>query len=126
MGDHCGRRRRKVALSSTNGVFGDRPKSIGASGTLPAFLAIRHARKLRDERIAALRILNAALERSPYLLGETFTLADLNVAATLSEPHEDGRVDGDLDPADHQMTALADWLNRCCKRESWIRVRGMP
>jgi len=78
------------------------------------------------ERIAALRILNAALERSPYLLGETFTLADLNVAATLSEPHEDGRVDGDLDPADHQMTALADWLNRCCKRESWIRVRGMP
>jgi len=78
------------------------------------------------ERIAALCILNAALERSLYLLGDAFTLADVNVAATLSEPHEDGRVDGDLDPADHQMAALADWLNRCCRRESWMRVRGMP
>ena len=79
----------------------------------------------RSERIGALRILDGALAGTPYLLGETFTLADLNLASTLSEPHENSRIDGDLDPADHGLAALADWLNRCCMRESWERVRGM-
>lgn len=79
----------------------------------------------RGERIGALRILDGALAGTPYLLGEAFTLADLNVAATLSEPHENGRIDGDLDPADHGLAALADWLNRCCTRKSWERVRDM-
>jgi glutathione S-transferase len=81
--------------------------------------------RARGERIGALRILDGALAGRPYLLGEAFTLADLNVAATLSEPHENGRIDGDLDPADHGLVALADWLNRCCTRESWERVRDM-
>lgn len=80
----------------------------------------------RGERISALRILDRALASTPYLLGEAFTLADLNVAATLSEPHENGRIDGDLDPADHGLAALADWLHRCCTRASWAQVRGMP
>jgi glutathione S-transferase len=75
------------------------------------------------ERIAALAILDAALADRPYLLGDAFTLADLNVAATLSEPWENGRIDGDLDPADHGLAVLADWLARCTGRESWGRVR---
>lgn len=78
------------------------------------------------ERLAALVILERALAGRPYLLGESFTLADVNVAATLSEPWENGRVDGDLDPADHNLPALADWLARCTARPSWSRVRALP
>ncbi len=79
----------------------------------------------RAERLAALARLDAALAGAPYLLGEAFTLADLNVAATLSEPWENGRVDGDLDPADHGLAALAGWLARCTGRASWDRVRSL-
>jgi glutathione S-transferase len=78
------------------------------------------------ERLGALTILGAALADHPYLLGDAFTLADLNVAATLNEPWENGLVDGDLDPADHQLAPLADWLSRCTGRESWVRVRALP
>ena len=78
------------------------------------------------ERLAALSILDGALAGRPYLLGDHFTLADLNVAATLVEPWEEGRIDGDLDPAGHGLTELADWLGRCIGRESWTRVRSAP
>ena len=78
------------------------------------------------ERLAALAILDAALADRPYLLGEAFTLADLNVAATLVEPWEKGRIDGDLDPAGHGLPALADWLSRCVSRPSWEKVRSLP
>lgn len=78
------------------------------------------------ERLAALTILDGALADRPFLLGDAFTFADLNVAATLVEPWENGRIDGDLDPADHGLTALADWLARCMGRESWTRVQALP
>jgi glutathione S-transferase len=78
------------------------------------------------ERIAALTILDDALRGRAFLLGDNFSLADLNVASTLSEPWENGRIDGDLDPADHGLTALADWLARCTGRPSWDRVRALP
>lgn len=78
------------------------------------------------ERLAALAILDRALAAQSYLLGETFTLADLNVAATLSEPWENGRIDGDLDPTAHGLSALANWLARCAGRASWSRVRDLP
>jgi glutathione S-transferase len=78
------------------------------------------------ERLAALTILDRALPGRPYLLGDVFTLADLNLAATLSEPWEKGLVDGELDPADHGLSALADWLARCTGRASWERVRSLP
>jgi glutathione S-transferase len=77
------------------------------------------------ERLAALAILDAALADRPYLLGEAFTLADINVAATLSEPWENGLVDGNLDPTEHRMPALGAWLERCTGRASWRRVREM-
>jgi glutathione S-transferase len=77
------------------------------------------------ERMAALAIVDAALAGRPYLLGDTFTLADVNLAATLSEPWENSLVDGDIDPAAHGLTALGDWLARCTARPSWTRVREM-
>lgn len=77
------------------------------------------------ERLAALAILDRALADRTYLLGEAFTLADLNVAATLSEPWENGRVDGDLDPAAHGLASLADWLVRCTRRPSWAKVKAL-
>ncbi len=82
--------------------------------------------KAEAERLAALAILDAALADRPYLLGDAFTLADLNVAATLNEPWENGRIDGDLDPAAHGLTALADWLASCISRPSWAKVRALP
>jgi glutathione S-transferase len=78
------------------------------------------------ERLAALAVLDAALAARPYLLGDAFTLADLNVATTLSEPWENGKIDGDLDPADHGLPNLAGWLSRCTSRDSWRRVRALP
>jgi glutathione S-transferase len=78
------------------------------------------------ERLAALAILDAALAGRAYLLGDNFSLADLIVVATLSEPWENGRVDGDLDPADHGLPHLGDWLSRCADRPSWAKVRTMP
>ena len=78
------------------------------------------------ERLAALAILDRALAGRPYLVGDAFTLADLNLAATLSEPWENGLVDGELNPADHGLLALADWFARCTRRPSWGRVRALP
>jgi glutathione S-transferase len=77
------------------------------------------------ERLAALAILDAALADRPYLLGDAFTLADVNMAATLIEPWEDGLIDGNLDPAENGMPALGAWLARCTGRDSWRRVRDM-
>ena len=78
------------------------------------------------ERLAALVILDHALADRPYLLGEAFTLADVNVATTLVEPWENGRIDGDLDPATHGLPALGGWLARCTSRPSWAKVRALP
>jgi glutathione S-transferase len=78
------------------------------------------------ERLEVMTRLNTALVGRSYLIGDTFTLADLNVAATLSEPWENGLIDGDLNPSDHHLGALADWLHRCTSRASWGRVRNLP
>jgi glutathione S-transferase len=83
-------------------------------------------RAAEAERLAALAILDRALGGRPYLLGAAFTLADLNLAATLSEPWERKLVDGELDPAAHGLAALGDWLARCTGRASWERLRALP
>ena len=85
----------------------------------------RKARAL-EERHAALAILDAALSDRPWLLGDTFSLADVNVAASLSEPWENGLIDGDLDPAAQGLPTLGDWLARCVSRPAWERVRALP
>jgi glutathione S-transferase len=82
--------------------------------------------RVTEAKIATLGILDRALASSPYLLGDAFTLADLNVASTLSQPNEDGRIDWQrLDPAEHNLPRLADWLARCTRRESWQRVAAL-
>lgn len=72
--------------------------------------AERDAQK-RDEALAVLaapfRVLDAALAPQPYLLGENFTVADLNVAAVISRA-----VDMDLAAVPH----LRAWLDRCLER----------
>jgi len=53
------------------------------------------------------KVLDAAVARQSYLLGDTFTVADLNVAAVISRA-----VDMDLSATPH----LRGWLARCLDR----------
>jgi glutathione S-transferase len=65
----------------------------------------------RDEALKVIekpfRVLDAAVAKQNYLLGDTFTVADLNVAAVISRA-----VDMDLSSTPH----LRDWLTRCLER----------
>lgn len=56
---------------------------------------------------APFRVLDAAVAAQPYLLGDTFTVADLNVAAVISRA-----IDMDLAAVRH----LKAWLTRCLER----------
>ncbi len=56
---------------------------------------------------APFKVLDAALAKQPYLLGDSFTVADLNVAAVISRA-----IDMDLSAA----TNLKGWLVRCLDR----------
>jgi glutathione S-transferase len=66
---------------------------------------------LREEALkvvaAPFKVLDAAVATQPYLLGEDFTVADLNVAAVISRG-----IDMDLSPWPH----LKNWLVRCLDR----------
>jgi|SRR5581483_5271813 len=66
---------------------------------------------LREEAlkilVAPFKVLNAAVAPQPYLLGNDFTVADLNVAAVISRA-----IDMDLSATPR----LSDWLNRCLDR----------
>jgi glutathione S-transferase len=81
----------------------------------------------RSELHARLTILDNALMGRAYLLGEAFSLADLNLASTLIEPWEMSRADGgDIRPGDRTFPAVGDWLTRCTSRPSWERVGRLP
>jgi glutathione S-transferase len=75
---------------------------------LPA--ANRDAAK-RDEALkviaAPFKVLDAAVAKQPYLLGNDFTVADLNVAAVISRA-----IDMDLSA----VPSLKAWLTRCLDR----------
>ena len=75
---------------------------------LPA--AERDAGK-RDEALKVLaapfKVLDAAVTAQPYLLGNDFTVADLNVAAVISRA-----IDMDLSA----LPSLKAWLTRCLER----------
>jgi glutathione S-transferase len=65
-----------------------------------------------------LRVLDGALGRSPYLLGDSFTVADLNVASILSWAR----------PAQIDMSAfpkLAEWLKNCAERPAARAARQL-
>ena len=63
------------------------------------------------------RVLNNALHGFEYLLGDRFTVADLNVASVLIW----GKI-ARLDFGGHAN--LADWLTRCTSRPAMAKVRG--
>ena len=56
---------------------------------------------------APFKVLDTAVSKHPYLLGDTFTVADLNVAAVISRS-----VDMDLSANPN----LKAWLYRCLER----------
>jgi glutathione S-transferase len=75
---------------------------------------------LRDEALKVLaapfKVLDAAVAAHPYLLGEAFSIADLNVAAVISRA-----VDMDLSAWPH----LKGWLMRCLERPAALRALAL-
>jgi glutathione S-transferase len=75
---------------------------------------------LRDEALKAVaapfKVLDAAVSRQLYLLGDAFTAADLNVAAVISRA-----VDMDLAAVPH----LRGWLMRCLDRPAARRALAL-
>ena len=75
---------------------------------------------LRDEALKVLaapfKVLDATVASRPYLLGDAFTVADLNVAAVISRA-----VDMDLAAVPH----LRAWLLRCLDRPAARRALAL-
>lgn len=73
-----------------------------------------------DKAVALLnppfRVLDGALHHRNYLLGENFTVADLNVAAVVARAHA-----MDLTGTPR----FAGWLNRCLERPAAAEARAM-
>ena len=92
------------ALLKTHGLMGQEKDEAAARA------AIESLRKPFD-------VLNGALQGRDYLLGDEFTVADLNVASVLGW----GRMAG-VDFA--QQPNVAAWLGRCMGREAATRSRG--
>jgi len=65
---------------------------------------------------APFRVLEGALADRPYLLGDDFTVADLNVAAVVSRA-----IDMDLSATPR----LGGWLKRCLERPAALEPRRM-
>ena len=80
-------------------------------------------KRMTNAKVVTLSVLDRALASRPYLVGDSFTLADLNVASTLSQPNEEGKIDWQrLDAMEIGLVHLGDWLRRCTQRDSWKRV----
>ena len=78
-----------------------------------------------DQLAGAFRVLDAQIDGHTYLLGDAFSVADLNLASTLREPGEDnvGGIDAiDLKP----FPGIMRWLNRCSRRSACARVAALP
>ena len=72
-----------------------------------------------ENRLAQpLRVLDGALARSAYLLGDNFTVADLNVASILSWARP-ARIDLGHVPK------MADWFKRCAERPAARAARDL-
>jgi glutathione S-transferase len=65
---------------------------------------------------AQFKVIDGALASHPYLLGEEFTVADLNVAAVMSRA-----IDMDLSATPR----LAQWLERCLERPAARTARAL-
>jgi glutathione S-transferase len=72
-----------------------------------------------DSLKAPLKVLDDELKNRPFLLGNDFTIADLNVASILSFAMI-AKVDLTSTPA------MQAWLQKCLGREANQRVRNLP
>ena len=82
--------------------------------------------RAKAETRARLAILEDALTDRAYLLGDAFTFADLNLAATFLEPWELAKPDaGEVRPGDTRFPRVGAWLARCTSRPSWPRVGAL-
>jgi glutathione S-transferase len=73
----------------------------------------------------AFHVLEEQIKGHTYLLGETFSVADLNLASVLREPGEDsvGGIDAiDLNP----FPGIMRWLDLCSQRPANRRVAALP
>jgi len=78
--------------------------------------AIKNA---EDSLKAPIKVIDDQVKNRPYLLGNDFTIADLNVAAVLSFAI--------LAKLDMSATPAAQaWLQKCLGREANQRVRALP
>lgn len=77
------------------------------------------ANEARKRLARPLTALNGVLEAHPYILGDAFTLADLNVAGILWPVHFSR---ADLAP----FMGVADWLARCHARPAAMASFGAP
>ena len=92
------------ALKKARGLMGVEQDSKGAAALVETL-----------ER--PFRVFNEALADHDYLLGDEFSVADLNVASVLSWARPAG-----IDFADQPNVAA--WLGRCLSREAAVRARG--
>ncbi len=84
---------------------------------LPLAERVEAVAREAEQRIGpALAVLDGVLTTTPYLLGERFTVADLNVACVLS-PSRTVFIDVASFPG------VAGWLERCRARPAWIATR---
>jgi len=83
----------------------------------PAERNAKLAAEARDKLQASLRVLDAPLSRRPWLAGERFSVADLNVAAVLSWTRLMG-----IDIAGHPH--VERWLQTCLARPAARKLLG--
>ena len=70
------------------------------------------------EKQSPLKVLDGAVSKTPYLLGDSFTVADLNVASVLSWARP-ARIDLGAVPK------MADWFKRCADRPAARAARDL-
>jgi len=100
--------------SPLNAMFREK-RRMAAAGAAPdaGFMAAQ------DELATkAIKVLDTAVAAHPYVVGETFTLGDINAytAAMLAPMFVD--LSG--------YPAVRDWMSRCAARPAWKRVEALP
>jgi glutathione S-transferase len=78
-----------------------------------------------EQLAAAFGVLENQLDGRAYLLGEEFTVADVNLAATIREPGEQG-VSGIAAIELAPFPSIARWLDCCGERSANRRVAALP
>jgi glutathione S-transferase len=79
----------------------------------------------RGQLYAAFQILERIVLDRRFLLGNGFTVADLNLASTIREPGEHG-VSGIDEIALDPFPRIAGWLEECSTRPANRRVAALP